>query len=316
MKKVLIGLLAIVFLFGCTKEVDIEIPGYKEQIVIDGSIETGMPPIVLISKSKDIFSPTNLDAFLNGFVSGATVIISNGTFTDTLEELCSDNLPPGTEEIASNLLGIPVSELANNPICAYTSFNSEIWGEVGKTYQLTVQFDGKEYQATTEIKPTTALDALYWKPEDNLTNHGFSWAKLSDPAGQYDAYRWQVKRINSGMNGQPIDPVFTPTFNPVFDDDFFDGLTFDFFYENPMVWDDPNVPDEYKGFYALGDTVVVKLSKMDRTTFEFLEKKYNQIYSAGNPFSTPINIPTNFSNGALGIWAGYSPWYDTLICQP
>jgi hypothetical protein len=316
MMKPVVFIALIVLFWGCTKEVNIEIPGYKEQIVIDGRIETDSPPIVLISKSKDIFSPTNIDAFINGFVSGAIVIISDGTITDTLVEICSDNLPPGSEEIVSGLLGIPPAQLTSNPICGYTSFNPEIWGQVGKTYLLKIQYEGKEYIASTEIKPTTPLDALYWKPEENVSDYGFSWAKLSDPANQYDAYKWEVKRINKGVGGQPIDPIFQPTFNPVFDDDFFDGLTFDFFYENPMVWNDPTVPDEFKGYYQLGDTVVVKLSKMDRTTYEFLEKKYNQIYSAGNPFSTPINLPTNLSNGALGIWAGFSPWYDTLICQP
>jgi hypothetical protein len=309
-------IILILGITGCTKEVQIEIPGYEEQVVIDGRIETGMPPIVLISKSKDIFSPTNLDAFINGFISGATVIVSDGTITDTLVEICTDNLPAGTEEIVSGLLGIPPANLAANPICGYTSFNTDIYGQVGKTYELKVQFNGKEYTAFTEILPTTALDQLYWKPEDNLTDYGFSWAKLSDPLGQYDAYKWEIRRINTGLDGQPIDPVFTPTFNPVFDDDFFDGLTFDFFYENPTVWNDPNVPDEYKGYYRIGDTVVVKLSKMDRSTFEFLEKKYSQIYTAGNPFATPLNIPTNLSNGALGIWAGFSPIYDTLVCQP
>jgi hypothetical protein len=28
-----------------------------------------------------------------------------------------------------------------------------------------------------------------------------------------------------------------------------------------------------------------------------------------------VNIPSNIP-GVLGIWAGISPWYDTLACQP
>ena len=60
--------------------------------------------------------------------------------------------------------------------------------------------------------------------------------------------------------------------------------------------------------------IEIKVSKMDRNVYEFMEKKYMQIYSGGNPFATPTNIPTNIIGGALGVWAGYSPWYDTLIC--
>ena len=38
--------------------------------------------------------------------------------------------------------------------------------------------------------------------------------------------------------------------------------------------------------------------------------------SNGSPFSSPVLIPSNISNGALGIWAGYGTWYDTLYCIP
>ena len=88
----------------CTKEVQIEIPGYEEQMVVDGIIETGQPAIVLLSSTANIYSPTNLEAYLSGFVSGATIVVSDGTISDTLVEICTDNLPPGTEEIAAAFL--------------------------------------------------------------------------------------------------------------------------------------------------------------------------------------------------------------------
>jgi len=55
---------------------------------------------------------------------------------------------------------------------------------------------------------------------------------------------------------------------------------------------------------------------MDRAVCEFFEKKYIQLSTGGNPFATPANIPTNIVGGALGVWAGLSPTFDTLICQP
>lgn len=92
--KLIISSLLLLAVTSCTKEVQIDIPGYKDQLVIDGSIETGQPAIVLLSKTNNVYSATNFQAYLDGFVSGATVIISNGTETDTLTEICSDNLPP------------------------------------------------------------------------------------------------------------------------------------------------------------------------------------------------------------------------------
>lgn len=315
MKKLIyISILAFLAV-SCTKEVEIDIPGYEEQVVIDGVIETGMPPIVMISKTKDIYAPTDIDAFLNGYISGAVITVSDGTNTVILDEWCSDNLPAGTEQMAADMFGIPVSELANYHICAYLSLDASIFGQVGKTYHLTVEYEGQTYESNTTIVQPTYLDSVYWRPEGASTTHGFSWAHLTDPPQKGDAYQWEIKRINTGADGLPIDKNFKKPFSPVVDDEFFNGLSFEFAYENPYAVD-PSLPEDEFGMYALGDTVVIKFSKMDNDVYEFMEKKYIQLQTAGNPFATPTNIPNNISGGALGVWAGYSPTYDTLICAP
>ena len=315
MKKTIYLLSIISLLFSCTKEVEIEIPGYKEQLVIDGSIETGQPPIVLLTKSSDVYAPTDLSAFFNSFVSGAQISVSNGTTTVDLIEICSDNIPPGSEALVSELLGVSIDELANFHICGYTSFDPSIFGEIGKTYTLSVIFEGQTYTAETKIEQPNPLTNVFWKPDGDLTTHGFSWATLADPPNQFDAYKWEVKRINLDIDGNPMDANFDEPFGPVFDDKFFDGMTFDFFYDNPFGYED-GVLDDYAGLYELGDTIVIKFSKIDENVYEFLEKKYIQLSTAGNPFATPTNIPNNISGDALGIWAGYSPTFDTLVCQP
>lgn len=304
-------------LASCTKEVKINIPGYKEELVIDGRIETGQPPVVLLSKTKNIYAATDLNAFLNGFVSGATVTVSDGTTTVQLDEICSDNLPAGTEAIAAELFGVPESELANYHLCAYSTFNTAIWGQVGKTYELTVAYEGKTYTAATTILPTVSLDTVYWKQdEDAPDGNGFSWATLTDPGSQYNAYMWEVKRINIQSDGLPRDKNFTPTYNPVFNDEFIDGKTFDFAYENPMSWIDEDAPEDLRGYYQVGDSVVIKFSTIERNVYEFLYRKTLQLQTNGNPFASPTSIPSNIQGGALGVWAGYSPVFDTLYCIP
>ena len=298
---------SIVFasLWSCTKEVQIDIPGYKEQLVVDGRIETGQPAIVLLSKSSNVYSSTNYESYLNSFVDDAIVVLSNGTQTDTLTKICTDDLPPGLEQVAAGIFGIPAEILVNLHLCAYVSMN--MLGEVGKTYTMQISHQGKQYQASSKILNPTAADSLYWKPEGNFNDRGFSWVNLSDPAATSDSYLWEVKYLQ--------DVQFSKTFNPYFNDKFFNGLTFEFAYENPMSFNDPNGNDAYRGYYQLGDTIVVKLSKIGGKEYNYFEKKYNQIYSGGSPFAVPTNIPTNIEGGALGVWVAYSPWIDTLICQ-
>ena len=54
LSKLVIGIALILGASSCTKEVQIDIPGYKDQLVIDGSIETGQPAIVLLSKTNNV----------------------------------------------------------------------------------------------------------------------------------------------------------------------------------------------------------------------------------------------------------------------
>ena len=296
----------IVGLNSCSKEVKIDILGFDEQIVIDGSIETGRPAIIFLSNSRDIYAPTDIDSYLSGFISGATVIVSNGTITDTLIEICTNNLPPELDSIAAEYFGVPIEQLVDLNLCGYVS--TGLVGEVGKTYVLKVIHNNKTYTSSTKIENPKVLDNLFWKEQANLPGYGFSWAKITDSPVMGDAYRWEVKNINDGSFSKP--------FQPFTDDRFYNGLTFEFSVENPMSFRDSTIEDQYKGYYKLGDTIVVKFSRLGKKEYQFFEKKYNQIFSGGNPFATPTNIPTNIEGGALGVWAGFSPWYDTLICVP
>ncbi len=314
MKKIFYLVFILPVVFSCTKEVKIDIPDYEEQIVVDGNIETGQPPFVILSRSKDIYAPTDLNSFLNGFISGAEVYVNDGTTTYQLDEVCSDELPPGFESFAAEIFGVPESEVSNYHLCAYTKLDGSIVGEVGKTYTLTVNFEGKTYTAETKIVNPTPLDSTYFKLANNATDKGFSYAQLTDPPGFGDSYFWEAKRINKNSDGQEKDSYFTPTYAPVFDDQFINDITFEFYFENPVR--DPDLPSEYRGYFKVGDTVVIKFSKLDKDVYEYMDSKYIQLQSGGSPFSTPTNVKSNIKGGALGVWAGFSPSYDTIVCQP
>lgn len=299
--------LLLIVTLSCIKEIDLDLPGHEARIVVDGRIETGQPPFVLLSTSQDIFASTNSNDLLSNYISGATVTVSDGANAVILDELCANDLPAEWQPIIAQLFDISPDELSMLDLCFYTTVNSIIFGEVGKTYDLTISYENEIYEAETTIVPTVSLDTVYWKESKPNGNKGFSWARLSDPAGIYNAYYWEVKRL-----GQ--DDLFRTTLNPAVDDTFFDGLTFDFPYENPFSFEEEEV-DTTVGFYLRGDTVVVKFSSLDKPTFQFLEAKHIQLNTNGSPFATPINLPSNISNGARGVWASYSPHFDTLICE-
>lgn len=305
--------LILISLNSCQKEVQLDLPQSEPRLVLDGRIETGLPPFILLSKSNDIYAPTSIEDLAKSFQGGAEIYVSDGTTTVLLDEICSEDLP---EEIITQIsaqIGISEEILEQVSICFYTSIDESIVGEEGKVYTLQITHENKTYEGQTTLLPPVPLDSLYWKEDEKEADNGLSWVTLSDPPNQYDAYFWEVKRLDRTLEDSLQDD-FRPTFNPAFDDAFFEGLTFDFAYENPHNFNAETVPEE-RGFYQRGDTVVVKFSKIDASVYEFYEKKYTQLQSGGSPFANPVNIPSNMSNGLLGVWAGFSPVLDTLICE-
>lgn len=313
LKKYILFVLLLILVASCTKEVKVDIPGYAEQLVVDGRIETGCFPVILLSKSQNVYAPTDLEAYINSFVSDAQVSVSNGTATISLSLIPVSSLPLESQKTVAEMLKLELNELQLLPIQVYSTTDLTILGEVGKTYTLQIEYNGKSYSGSTSLLTPVELNNLFWKAEESNPEYGYSWANLTDPAGQFNGYKWEAKRINLTSSGEYLDDLYKRA--GYFKDQYFDGLTFEFAVGNPLKRKDTTHLEDYKRFYRIGDTVVIKLSRLDYATYDFFDKKSAQLGNGGNPFATPVNIPSNIP-GALGIWAGISPWYDTLACQP
>lgn len=300
----------IISLFSCSKEVKIDIPGYQNQLVVDGLIETGGHPIVILSQSANIYEESDLTAYLSRFVYDANLYVMHGNDTFSLSLYTIPELPIESQKKVAEMLRLDWNEALLLPIKVYST--NELVAQINQFYTLHIAHQGKSYQGTTYLPTPTPLDKLYWKPSQENNSYGYSWAKLIDPANQFDAYKWEVKRLNQ-FNGETIDDIYKRGFGGFFSDKYFNGKTIVFSYENPLKRKDTTHLKEFKRYYRLGDSVVVKFSKMDQNVYSFYDKKYAQLNSASSPFSTPINVPSNIP-GLLGVWAGFSPFYDTLYC--
>jgi hypothetical protein len=318
MKKynLIIGFICLLVAFSCEKEVTLELPEFKEKIVVDGRIETGELPFVILTRSRDLYAPTDFSTLENSFVHDAVITVSNGSQSVVLTELCTSDLDEELYPIVAEALGISVEVLMQLNFCAYTTFNTAIVGEIGKQYDLSIQVEGKEFTSTTQIVAQPIIDSVYFKLNGTLDAQGFAWSRLIDDASVFNAYYLQMKRIHKNSQGEQADQQFLDAFNPVVDDAFFNGLEFDFGLANMGSYKDDDIAPEFKGYFQTGDTVVIRVSGIDYDVFSFMRIKYVQVNNEGNPFASPANAPTNIKGGALGVWAGYSPRYDTLICFP
>lgn len=321
MKNNLIILFALCLsMVSCSKEVFLDIPPFEEKIVVDGRVETGMPPIVILTRTQDLYGPSGIDALANTFVNGAIITVSDGISSVVLTEICANSIDPALLPVVSEILGVDPEALTALNFCAYVGLNENLFpvllGEVGRTYTLNIELGNQTFTSQTSLNPIPVVDSLYFKIEPNFTEHGFGWCVLNDNPSTYNGYFFQMKRIHQNSQGEPADAFFQTSSSSAFDDTFFNGLTFKFGFSNIGSRRDDETPEEFRGYFRTNDTVVIKFSSLDYNTFKFHELKFIQMSSGASPFSSPTYIPTNIEGGAIGCWAGFSPRYDTLICVP
>ena len=310
MRQTLFILLAFTVFYSCTKEVDIEIPEGAPRLVVEGHIEPGQPPIVFLSKSVAYFDPVNLDDFQNNFVRDAAVVIRSGNLIDTHDLICTDNLPANLKPVIAAQLGLNPDVLNSVNICGYTTFNPAFFGQENRTYTLSIEYQNEKFESITAIPPHLDLDSTWFALYGDEKERGFIYARMSEPAGQGNAYRWFAKREGK-------DEGFIAPLGSAFEDKFIDGQSFEFFANrgsvpNSRAEDDLN---DDRGFFRKGDTVIVKFCTTDAASFQFYRTFETEVGNLGNPFASPTLVKGNITNGAFGIWGGYGVSYDTVICR-
>ena len=285
-------LFAVIFLSACEKDVILKLDDAVPLLVVDGQIEDGQPPIIVLTKSLGYFSKIDAQTLTGTFVRNAEVFISNGILTHKLKEYATPLAPGFTGYFYSN------DNL--NPSTAFL-------GQLNKTYSLRVVAEGKEYTSTTFI-PTNAitLDSIYTRPAplNPDTSKRTLQLKSTDPAGLGNYGRYFTKK-NSGR--------FLPGENSVFDDQVIDGSTFT--VQLPQGIDRNNPPKADSSFFKRGDTITLKYCNIPQSAYVFWSTWEFAFQGIGNPFSQPNKVLGNISNGALGAFCGYAVKYKTIISQ-
>lgn len=285
MKKIFLFSALAFLAFSCSKEITIELPDPEKKIVVDGGIFSGEMAEINLTWSTGYFDPVDSASLSTYLITDAIVTVTDGTTTDTLQLGYNPDKP------------LPI-------VWQGTS----IVGQPGGTYTLKVIAEGKTAIATTTIPQPLALDSVWFKIEPGTDSLGFAWAHMTDPVGYGNGYRWFARRTQ--------DPAFLAPFGSAFDDTFIEGKSFDFAYNRPVTPGStaPEDNNEERYYYKTGDTIIVRFCTIGHAEVDFFRTFEVEVSNNGNPFAAPGVIRTNV-DGGLGVWCGYAPSYDTIICQ-
>ena len=293
-KVAIILLLCIVTLLACEKEVKINIANSPPQLVVEGAIEKDFPPYIILTKSVGYFARIDLATLTNNFVHDAKVTIIDGIDTIKLREYQFDTL--------------------NNTRFYFYTLDTTgglgtnfFIGRTNHTYKLRIESEGKVYESTTRIPDGKAVDSLISEvaasPPKDLPNAVTLTVFYSDPDTFGNCVRYFTKR-----NSEP----YYPGFNSVYDDQIVNGVKG---ARIPIAAGFRRTGQftDSSGYVFRGDTITLKWSAIDRGVFNFYNTYEYALGTIGNPFSTPINVKSNISNGALGVWAGYGSTTTSII---
>src|SRR6185437_10244120 len=77
-------------LLSCEKQVNIHLNSGASNLVVEGQIENGLPPFVVLTTSQSFFSQINLSTIEGSFIHGANITVSDSSRTITLREYTLD----------------------------------------------------------------------------------------------------------------------------------------------------------------------------------------------------------------------------------
>ena len=235
---------ATFLLASCQKVIELDLNTTAPQLVIQGNVyDHHGPYVVKISKTVNFDTPNTYPA-----VTNATVSISDNTGN-------SENLTQTSDG---------------------TYVTSTLQGQVGRTYYLTVNVDGKTYTASSTIPEAVNIDTIYFKKSL------FGGAELIaidfiNLPGKENYYQ-----VNHFVNGTQIPGfrVFSEkTVLPA-------SISYSFMDTNitPVLVE--------------GDTIQVWLESIDKGVFEY----FRTASKDGSRSASPSNPVSNISNGSLGYF--------------
>ena len=312
-------------LISCQEEITLDLPQSQDKIVVEGSIENGFPPYVILTKNQGYFESIDESTYNNLFIDADTVKVwyindAGGKEIKFLEKIMGfDSLPPIYTDIEH------LTNLAATPEIPYD------FSQAGRTYYLEIKWNNQIISSSTTIPVVTPLDCLWVEKSENGAKE-FQYdirALYSDPADQNNNILVKSKRI---QHYERIDSLCQVKNNPDFSlklidagaDVLINGQTFETYFPRP---EDRGFPTgNYNAYHTEicdnGDTlvfkedvVIIKYCQIDEPSLKFWRGLIRQVGTNGNPFAEPLNLVSNINNG-LGVFTGYgSAYYKVPIIE-
>jgi len=314
------------FLISCQEEITLELQQEEIKLVVEGYIEPGYPPYVILTKNQGYFDPINTTTYNELFVNNVDSI--NVWYFDESGLKVNKSLELLDPQISEEFIGEEIPLYTIEPselIDVITNPGNYDFSKEELTYYLEIKWENQLITAQTFIPKSTPLDCL-WVEKSETDERAYKCdirAIYSDPANQQNNILIKSKRLehysfseDSCKSKNNEDQILRLVDSG--SDILINGQTFETYFPRPSK--NGNFPTgKYNSSHyrecSNGDTllrekdvVLIKFCQIDEPSMKFWRGLVRQGGTNGNPFAEPANLVSNI-NGGLGIWTGFSPAY-------
>ena len=269
-QKAIVALAFFLIIVGCEKNDIDNRKNYLPKFVVEGWIENGQYPHVILTHNLPFFTSVDSAQLSEIIIRYAKVTVSDGLNTEILTGGKDANYFP-----------------------SFVYKGTDFRGEVGKTYNLTIEYAGFTLTAQTTIPKPVALSKIWFvtKSNDKQQLH----TQFLDNAGEKNYYKLYTK-IDSGKR-------FIPTLLSNYDDKFFNGKDYTLQINRAP---ENNLTLKNDPFFNTNDTVMVKFATIPKTGYEFWSSFQDEVLNSSNPLiGSTGKIKSNINGMGIGIWCGY-----------
>nr|WP_315149662.1 DUF4249 domain-containing protein [uncultured Flavobacterium sp.] len=274
MKKICLLLLPLLLIIAvsCSGENYVESVEGESKIVVEGWIEQGDVPQVILSRSIPINAAIDSTTIFNYFIRSAKVTVSDGENEEVLSVKNDDGrIPP------------------------YVYSGSKMIGEIGKTYVLKVQYLDRVIEATTIIPSVVPIKSVAYVKVNPADTTGFVHIEFDDLVKEKNYYQIETRLDN-------VEPIFVPALYGNLNDENFTSSSVSLQITRGIYVFSKT---KYKPYFTDGDLIYIKLRTMSKAGFEFWNSWQNEIVNGRSPiFPANSSLKSNIKGG-IGIWQGY-----------
>lgn len=265
---------------GCDHGLDVEGGG---ELVVEGWIDSGQYPVVKLTRTVSVGSEYQSTDNLEDCVEQwARVTVSDGGREVTLIGHRDDSHFPPYVYTTSDMLGVP-----------------------GRTYTLTVDcLDGTHAEAQTTIPQPAAIDSFAIERVSVADTLRQVYAYVRDDGTKDGGYK-----LFTYVYGE--EKGFMSAYLGISAADRLpDGRRM------AVSRGRQNLTSDFTPYFAVGDTVMVKLARIDETAYRFWRDFEDMVTLSRNPFFPVTNNLHSSITGGLGYWFGYGSDVKSVIVTP